>query len=158
MTALKFISHLFVWLLIVIFQIVASYLIIFLLADILYLFGVDSISRDGWIESLLVIWLGYVIGVNLIGLISLRWVWKGIRMLPLQRLLGSAIGALIPLIILLPIGFSVPIGDSGTRFYDLVTNNWQPILAQASLFAAILGYFVPGMIKEKNQSTNATPA
>ena len=53
---------------------------------------------------------------------------------------------LIPLLILLPIGFSVPVGDTGTHFYDLVTNNWQPILAQASLFIAIVGYYVPGMI------------
>jgi hypothetical protein len=92
-----------------------------------------------------------VIGINLIGQIALRWVWRGVRVLPAQRLLGSAIGALIPLLILLPIGFSVPVGDSGTRFYDLVTNSWQPILAQASLFAAILGYFIPGMLKVNRQ-------
>ena len=53
---------------------------------------------------------GVLIGVNLIGLISIHWVWKGVRLLTLQRLLGSAIGALIPLVILLPIGFSVPVG------------------------------------------------
>jgi hypothetical protein len=38
------------------------------------------------------------------------------------------------------------VGDTGTHFYDLVTNNWQPILAQASLFIGIVGYYVPGMI------------
>jgi hypothetical protein len=63
-----------------------------------------------------------------------------------ERLLGTAIGAAIPLLILLPIGFSVPVGASGTRFYDLVTNNWQPILAQASLFAAIVGYYASGKL------------
>ena len=151
MSALKFILHLLVWLVIVIFQIVASYLIIFLISVIFS--GVDTTSRGGWLASLFVIWLGYVIGVNLIGLIALGWVWRGVRLLTGKRLLGSAIGALIPLVILLPIGFSVPVGDSGTRFFDLVTNNWQPILAQASLFAAILGYFVPGMINVKNQPT-----
>ncbi len=151
MSALKFILHLFIWLVIIIFQIVASYLIIFLISVIFS--GVDTTSRGGWLSSLFVIWLGYVIGVNLIGLIAISWVWRGVRLLTVQRLLGSTIGALIPLVILLPIGFSAPVGDSGTRFYDLVTNYWQPILAQASLFAAILGYFVPGMINIKNKPT-----
>ncbi len=148
MSVVKFILHILAWLVTIIFQIVASYLIIFLFSVILS--GVDTTSRIGWLASLFVIWLGYVIGINLIGQISLRWVWRGIRVLPVQRLLGTAIGALIPLLILLPIGFSVPVGDTGTRFYDLVTNNWQPILAQASLFAAILGFFVPGVFKENN--------
>jgi hypothetical protein len=148
MSVVKFILHILAWLVTIIFQIVASYLIIFLFSVILS--GVDTTSRIGWLASLFVIWLGYVIGINLIGQISLRWVWRGIRVLPVQRLLGTAIGALIPLLILLPIGFSVPVGDTGTRFYDLVTNNWQPILAQGSLFAAILGFFVPGVFKENN--------
>ena len=154
MSALKFILHLLIWLLIVIFQIVASYLIIFLISVIFS--GVDTTSRGGWLASLFVIWLGYVIGVSLIGLIAISWVWRGVRLLTVQRLLGSAIGALIPLVILLPIGFNVPVGDFGTRFFDLVTNYWQPILAQASLFAAILGYFVPEMINVKNRSTITT--
>jgi glucan phosphoethanolaminetransferase (alkaline phosphatase superfamily) len=142
---IKFILHLFGWLATIIFQIVASYLIIFLFSIIFS--GVDTTSRLGWVASLLIVWLGYLIGINLIGQIALRWVWRGIRVLSAQRLLGTAIGAFIPLLILLPIGYSVPVGNTGTRFYDLVTNNWQPILAQASLFAAILGYYIPGMFK-----------
>jgi hypothetical protein len=144
MGVIKFILHVFAWLVVIIFQIVASYLIIFLFSVIFS--GMDATSREGWLASLLVIWLGYVIGINLVGQIALRWVWKGIRVLTAQRLLGTAIGALIPLLILLPIAFSVSVGDAGTRFYDLVTNYWQPILAQASLFAAILGYYFPGML------------
>jgi hypothetical protein len=150
MGVIKFILRILGWLLTIILQIVASYLIIFLLSVIFA--GVDTTSRLGWLASLFVIWLGYVIGINLIGQIALRWVWKGIRVLTAQRLLGTAIGALIPLLILLPIGFSVPVGDSGTRFYDLVTNNWQPILAQASLLAAVVGYHVPGVLKVNRQS------
>jgi hypothetical protein len=150
MGVIKFILRILGWLLTIILQIVASYLIIFLLSVIFA--GVDTTSRLGWLASLFVIWLGYVIGINLIGQIALRWVWKGIRVFTAQRLLGTAIGALIPLLILLPIGFSVPVGDSGTRFYDLVTNNWQPILAQASLLAAVVGYHVPGVLKVNRQS------
>ena len=145
MGVIKFILHLFEWLVIIIFQIVASYLIIFLFS--LIFSGVDTTSPAGWLAPLSGIWLGYVIGINLVGQIAFRWVWRGIRVLPAQRLLGTAVGALIPLLILLPIGFSVPVKDAGTRFYDLVTNSWQPILAQASLFAAIVGYYVPGMMK-----------
>jgi hypothetical protein len=144
MRAIQFISDILGWLLTLIFQVVVSYLAVFLLSVIFS--GVDVSSRLGWLESLLGLWMGYLIGVNLVGQITLRWAWKSLRPLPLPRLVGSALGALIPLLILLPIGYSVPIGASGTRFYNLVTNNWQPILAQASLFAALLGFYVPGML------------
>jgi len=143
MNILKFILRLFGWLLTIILQVAISYLIIFLFAVIFA--GVDTTSRLGWLASLFVIWLGYVIGINLVGLVVLRWLWKNVRPLPTQRLISTAVGALIPLLILLPIGFSLPVGDTGTQFYDLVTNNWQPILAQASLFLAIVGYYLPGM-------------
>ncbi len=145
MAVLRFILHVIGWLLTIIFQIVASFLIIFVLSVIFS--GVDTTSRAGWLASLSTIWIGYVIGINLLGQIALRWVWKGVRVLAIPRLIGTAIGALIPLLVLLPIGFAIPVGDTGTRFYDVITNNWQPILAQASLFAAILGYFIPGMFK-----------
>jgi hypothetical protein len=144
MIVIRFILRLLGWLVTIILQVVISYLVIFLFSIIFA--GVDTTSRIGWLASLFVIWLSYVIGINLVGMAALSWVWKGVRTLTLQRLIGTSVGALIPLLILLPIGFSVPVGDSGTRFYDLVTNNWQPILAQASLFIAILGYYLPGMI------------
>ena len=95
------------------------------------------------------IWTGYVIGINLVGQAALRWVWKSSKPLLYQRLIGTAVGALIPLLILLPIGLSVPMGDEGTQFYDLVSNNWQPILAQTSLFAGIVGFYIPGLLKTK---------
>jgi hypothetical protein len=67
-----------------------------------------------------------------------------------ERLIGTMIGAAIPLLILIPIGYSVPVGDAGSRFYNLVTNQWQPILAQAALFAGLVGYYVPSVIKREN--------
>jgi hypothetical protein len=150
MGVIKFILHLIGWLVTIIFQIAVSFLIIFLLSIIFA--GVDTTSRAGWLALLIVIWLGYVIGINLVGFVALRWVWKGMRVLMPQRLLGAMIGALIPLLILLPIGYSVPVGDQGTRFYDLVTNNWQPILSQAALFTAIVGYYLPSLLRAKSES------
>jgi hypothetical protein len=144
MIVLKFILRLFGWVVTTLLQIAISYLIILLITIIFA--GVDTTSRPGWIASLFVIWLGYVIGINLVGMVALRFVWKDVRPLLVLRLIATAIGALIPLLIILPIGFSVPVGDTGTQFYDLVTNNWQPILAQASLFIAMVGYYIPGMI------------
>ena len=151
MRVIQFITDILSWLLTLVFQVVVSYLVVFLLSVIFS--GVDVSSRLGWLESLLGLWLGYLIGVNLVGQVTLRWAWKSVRPLALPRLVGSAVGALIPLLILLPIGYSIPIGATGTQFYDLVTNNWQPILAQASLFAAILGFYVPGMLPANRAGT-----
>jgi len=150
MGVIKFILHLIGWLVTIILQVAVSFLIIFLCSVIFA--GVDTTSRAGWLALLFVIWLAYVIGINLVGIAALRWVWKGVRVLMTPRLIGTMVGALIPLLILIPIGFSVPVGDQGTRFYDLVTNNWQPILAQAALFTAILGYYLPSLLRVKNES------
>ncbi len=147
MSVINFIVRVLGWLVTIILQITFAFLVIFLFSVVFA--GVDTTSRLGWYLLLFFIWLGYIIGVNLVGYASLRWVWKTVRLLPTQRLLGTMVGALIPLLILLPIGLSVPVGDQGTRFYDLVTNNWQPILAQAALFTAILGYYLPSALKPK---------
>ncbi len=148
MGILNLITRVLGWLLTIFIQISVSFLAIFLFSVIFA--GIDTTSRLGWLLLLFFIWLGYVIGVNLVGYASLRWVWRIARLLPGRRLLATMVGALIPLLILLPIGFSVPVGDQGSRFYDLVTNNWQPILAQASLFTAILGYYVPSVLKPRD--------
>jgi hypothetical protein len=150
MAVIKFVQHLVGWLVTIILQIAVSFLIIFLFSVLFA--GVDTTSRAGWLALLIVIWLGYVIGINLVGIAALRWIWKGVRMLMTQRLIGTMIGALIPLLILLPIGYSIPVGDQGTHFYDLVTNNWQPILAQAALFTAILGYNLPSFFGVKSET------
>jgi hypothetical protein len=149
MGVLKFIVRVAGWLVTIILQYAASNLVIFLFSVVFA--GVDTISRTGWLALLLVIWVSFLLGINLVGVAALHWVWKDHHPLARQRLLGSAVGTLIPLLILLPIGFSVPVGDAGSQFYDLVTNNWQPILVQASFFAGIVGYYIPGLIKTSSQ-------
>ncbi len=151
MGTLRIIQHVFAWLLTIIFQVVGAYLIVFVLSIIFA--GLDTTSRSGWLLLLLIVWLGYVLGINLVGQVALRRVWKGVRVLSVQRLAGSMIGAILPLLVLLPIGFSVPIGVEGSRFYDLVTNTWQPILAQAAVLAAIVGYYLPGMLIKKTEQS-----
>ncbi len=148
MSVAKFILRLLGWLVIVILQIAASFLLIFLFSE--FFSGVDATSRADWLAVLFFIWLGYVIGIYVVGYASLVLVWKQLQLVPLRRLAGTMIGALVPLLILLPIGYSIPVGDSGTRFNDLVTNNWQPILAQASLFGAILGFYLPAVFSRKS--------
>jgi len=150
MAVIKFVQHLVGWLVTIILQIAVSFLIIFLFSVLFA--GVDTTSRAGWLALLFVIWLSYVIGINLVGIAALRWVWKGVKVLVTPRLIGTMVGALIPLLILLPIGYSIPVGDQGTRFYDLVTNNWQPILTQAALFTAILGYYLPSFFGVKSET------
>ncbi len=145
MGVIKFVLRVIGWLVTIILQIAASFLIIFIFSIIFG--GVETQSRLGWLALLLVIWLGYIIGINFVGWFALSRVWKGSQPLVRQRVTWTAIGALIPLLILLVIGSTVPVGAEGTSFYDLVTNNWQPTLAQASLFCAIVGYYVPSLFK-----------
>jgi hypothetical protein len=145
MNVVKFILRLVGWLITIILQIAASFAMILLFSIIFS--GVDTISRPGWLFLLFGIWLGYIIGINLVGQVALRWVWKGFRVLTVQRLVSSMIAALLPLLVLIGIGLGVPIGDVGTDFEDIVTNHWQPILAQASLFTAIVGYYLPDFLK-----------
>jgi hypothetical protein len=147
MRVIKFVLRLLGWFLTIALQIAASFAVIFLFSVVFS--NVNTTSRLGWLALLFFIWLGYVVGVNLVGLGFLRWVWKDFRLLPAQRLIGTMIGALIPLLILLPIGFSIPAWPGGTQFSEIVTNTWQPILAQVSLFVSILGYYAPGMILQK---------
>ncbi len=155
MRVIKIIENVFGWVLTIIFQIAASFLIIFLFSVIFA--GLDTTSRLGWLGLLLGIWVGYVIGINLVGQLVLRWVLKGVRPLTIPRLVGTMIGGLIPLLILLPIGYSVPVGDSGSPFANLVTNNWQPILAQASLFVAIVGFYFPSLLPTRAPITQDQP-
>jgi hypothetical protein len=149
MGVIKFIIRIIGWLVTIIFQVAGSYLTIFLLS--LIVGWVEIQSRLGWLALLFVVWLSYMVGINLVGQAALRWVWKSDKLLVAQRLIGTAVGAIIPLLILLAIGFSVPIGGAGTQYYDLVTNNWQPIMAQASVFAGILGFYLPGLLKSNKE-------
>jgi hypothetical protein len=145
MNVVKFILHFLGWLLTIILQIIASFAMILLFSIIFS--GVNTISRSGWLLLVFGIWLGYVVGINLVGQVALRWVWKGFRVLTVQRLVSSMIAAALPLLILIGIGFGIPVGDVGSDFYDIVTNHWQPILSQASLFTAIVGYYLPDFLK-----------
>jgi hypothetical protein len=145
MGVIKFILRIIGWLVTIILQVAGSFLTTFLFSVI---FGwVEIQTRLGWLALLLMVWVSYLIGINLVGQAALRWVWKSSKLLTAQRLAGTAVGAIIPLLILLLIGYSVPMGTEGTHYFDLVTNNWQPILAQASLFTGIVGFYVPGVLR-----------
>ncbi len=149
MGAIKFILRIIGWLATIIFQVAGSFLTTFLFS---LLFGwVEIESRLGWLAILFVVWVSYMIGINLVGQVALRWVWKSDKLLVAQRLIGTALGAIIPLLILIPIGFSVPMRAEGTQYYDLVTNNWQPIMAQASVFTGIIGFYLPGLLKSNTE-------
>ena len=149
MGVIKFILRIIGWLVTIIFQVAGSFLTTFLFSLI---FGwVDIQSRLEWLALLFVVWLSYLIGINLVGQAALRWIWKSDKLLVSQRLIGTAVGAIIPLLILIPIGFSVPMGGESTQYYDLVTNNWQPVMAQASVFAGIIGFYLPGLLKRNKE-------
>ena len=151
MGVLKFILRVFGWLVTIILQVAMANIVVFIFS---LLFGWMEIKTLlGWLTLLFAVWLGYGIGINLAGQVALRLVWKDVRPLTRQRLIGTAIGALVPLLVLLVIGISVSVGTQGSNFYDLVASNWQPILAQVSLFAAIVGFYIPGVLKTNPETT-----
>ena len=69
-----------------------------------------------------------------------------------QRLIGTAVGVTIPLLILIAIGYCVSMGSESTQSYELVTHNRQPILAQAALFLGAVGFYIPGLLKSNKES------
>jgi len=151
MGVLKFILRVIGWLVTIIIQVAASNIVVFIFS---LLFGWMEIKTLlGWLTLLFAVWLGYVIGINLAGQAALRLVWRNVRPLTRQRLIGSAVGALVPILVLVVIGFSFFHGTQGSNFYDQVTNNWQPILAQTSLFTAIVGFYFPGILKNSTETT-----
>ena len=139
----RFILYVLGWLFTIILQIAASYIIIVIITFIFA--GLDTTTRSGWLVTLFFLWFGYITGVTLVGLAALRWAWKSAHLDPRRRLLGAAVGAIVPLLVLIPIGFSVPAGDFGAGINDLVGNTWQPALAQASVFCAVVGFYLPGI-------------
>jgi hypothetical protein len=39
------------------------------------------------------------------------------------------------------------VGDVGSFSYHLMTDNWQTLLAQTALYAGMLGFYIPGILK-----------
>jgi hypothetical protein len=147
MAVIKSILRLLGWLLTMIAQVIASNITVFIFS---LLFGWMVIDTHlEWFVLLFIVWFAYVLGVNLAGQAALRLTWKSVRPLTRERIIGSAIGAMIPLLALFLLGLTVPFGNTGSEFYDLVTDNWQPILAQASMFATVLGFYIPALIIPK---------
>jgi len=65
-------------------------------------------------------------------------------------LIGTAIGGLIPILVL--IGIRMVIAPNGTesQFKDVIANQWQPRLTSSSLVTGLVGFFLPGWMGKKD--------
>lgn len=139
------------WIFTILNQAVMGYLTIFLFSVMgSTLLTPDNTSWGGWLINLLLVWLGFGIGVYSVGALSLNLGWSGSPKKYRARLIGTAIGGLIPILVL--IGIRMVIAPNGTesQFKDVIANQWQPRLTSSSLVTGLVGFFLPGWMGKKD--------
>jgi hypothetical protein len=139
------------WIFTILNQAVMGYLTIFLFSVMgSTLLTPDNTSWRGWLINLLVVWLGFGIGVFSVGALSLNLGWSGSPKKYRARLIGTVIGGLIPILVL--IGIRLAIAPSGTdsQFQEVIANQWQPRLTTISLLTGLLGFYLPGWMGKKD--------
>ena len=126
------------WLLTIILQAAASVLLIIGISSLVATLRLDT--RYGLFVDFM-LWVGHVLGINLVGWLAFRWVWKDIQPKTRQRLIGSGIGALIGWLLLLFIGDLVPVEAVGTPTYHLLTY----VILLVLVLGGLVGYYLPGL-------------
>lgn len=136
------------WFVIVLLQIIAAGVMVMLFSG---WWTTEEISTLG--QFSLIIWsifLGFVIGVYGVGILSLvlrrfKSIQAGLRFL------FTTGCALIPFLALFIIGLCVNPSHQ-PQFQKLVMEFWQPLLAIIGLALAITGFWTPGWIRKKPQN------
>ena len=134
----KRVRYLFGWLLTILLQAAAAVLLIIAISSLVAALRLDT-RYILFVDFLL--WLSHVLGINLVGWLAFRWVWKDIQPKTRQRLIGSGIGALIGWLLLLFIGDLVPVEAVGTPTYHLLTY----VILLVLVLGGLVGYYLPGL-------------
>ncbi len=138
MTENKRTRNTFGWLLTILLQAAAAVGLVIGMSSLVAALRLDT--RYGLFVDFL-LWLGHVLGINLVGWLAFRWIWKDIQPKTRQRLIGSGIGALIGWLLLLFIGDLVPVESVGTSTYHLLTY----VILLVLVLGGLVGYYLPGL-------------
>ena len=128
-------------------QAVMGYVTIFLFSVMgSTLFSLDSTAWGDWLSILLVVWVGFAIGVYSIGALSLNLGWSGSPKKYRQRLFFTLMGGVIPILVLIGIRLAIAPNGTESQFQEVIANLWQPRLTSSSLGTGLLGFYLPGWI------------
>lgn len=131
-------------------QAVMGYVTIFLFYALgSTLFSPDNTSWGDWLSILLVVWLGFAIGVYSVGALSLNLGWSGSPKKYRQRLFCTLMGGAIPILVLIGIRLAIAPNGMDSQFQEVITNQWQPRLTSSSLVTGLLGFYLPGWMSRK---------
>ena len=123
----------FVWLVVLFFQFIMTQGVLLLLS---LLFPVtDNILETQPLLFLFIVWLCWTAGAFLVGWLAVAKGWLNIPTQYLQRLMGTLIGALIPLLAAL------------IFYHPLEPGNPMYFIAMAT---AVLGFYLPDLVRRKS--------
>src|SRR5512145_1077895 len=124
---------------------VSSYILLFLFQIVIGLLGFvisGRISQYSWLINMLLLWLGVTLGMYLGG-VPFFFQKSFTPKKSLIRFATTALGASIPVLLLILLGIGLGIHDA---IYVVVA----PILASLALVLSLLGFFMPGWFPEKS--------
>ena len=132
------------WLVTVSLQVMAAYLVVFVISILWGLSKVNAITQVGWIFIIALVWLGFSLGIGMVGWLRLRKSQSPVSLI--QRLVASALAGLMPVAILLVMGLQLDFSDQ-LQFEAIITKHYQPRLLDVSLLLGILGFYLPGWLR-----------
>lgn len=127
---------------------VSSFILLFLFQIVIGLLGFimsGKISQYPWLINMALLWLGITIGMYLGG-VPFFFQKSFNPKKSLVRFATTALGAFIPVLLLVLLGFGLGIHNS-------IYVTLAPILAFSALALSLLGFFVPGWISRKSITT-----
>ena len=124
-----------IWPGIVLLQYIMSQVVTFIFSLIFPITDTFITTRPG--VFILILGICFTFGIFLTGWASIHWRWLKIKPVWIPRLVGTLIGAFVPLILALILYHPI---EPGNPFFFI------------SIFAAIIGFYIPALLPEKESA------
>ena len=124
---------------------VSNFTLLFLFQIVIGLLGFvisGKMSQYSWLTNMSLLWLGITIGMYLGG-VPFFFQKSFLPKKSLVRFATTALGAFVPVLLLVLLGFGLGIHNS-------IYVTLAPILAFSALALSLLGFFIPGWIYQKS--------
>ncbi len=134
------------WGVTVILQVALGLGLVFILS--LLFSGLDVSTQSGLLLSVVAVWLGFSAGIYFIGWLALKIFRSGSPQKLRARLILTALGTLIPVVVLIVMSLTIqPGGESGSA--SAFVESWQPRFMFLAQVFGILGFYLPGWTRTK---------